>query len=239
MDRLSDRESRQLSSEQRRRQESIITTEATATSEASRAYAGIAALMGSYFDAMVLKLRDFFTAEATHPNRRHTLYTLLQGASPEAIAHVTLRQIVRGLTGYERNGQKKASSDGDDDRSTILYTNVASKIGRALRQLPVAQQQGQPPIAWTERDYVKAGAKCLSLLETSTATPLFRRKTIVTGDKRQVSVLELLPHALDWFSFMVERGAFAEDLPSYKPMVCPRSLGQHPLTGVTSPCEHR
>src|SRR5262249_33563443 len=105
--------------------------------------------------------------------------------------------------------------------SAILHTNVAIKIGKALAQLPLAQKQQLPSRAWTERDYVKVGAKCLSLLETSTATPLFRRKTIVMGDKRQVSVLDLSPHALDWFSFMVERGAFAEDLPSYKPMVCP------------------
>ena len=81
----SDRESRQRSIEQRRQQASILTTEAGATTEASRAYAGVAALMGSYFDAMVLRLRDFFTAETRRPNRRHTLYTLLQHASPEPL----------------------------------------------------------------------------------------------------------------------------------------------------------
>jgi len=226
----SDRENRQLSIEQRRRQENTLTTEASATTEASRAYAGMAALMRSYFDAMVLRLSDFFTAEATRPNRRHTLYTLLQHASPEVIAHVTLRQIVRGLTGYERNGQKNDGVDGED-KSAILHTNVAIKIGRALAQLPLAQKQQLQPSAWTDRDFVKVGAKCLSLLETSTATPLFRRKTIVTGDKRQVSVLELLPHALDWFSFMVERGAFVKDLPSYKPMVCPPKPWTSPTDG--------
>ena len=126
------RENRQLSFEQRRRQESIVAIEATDTTEASRAYAGMAALMGSYFDAMVLKLSDFFRTEATHPNRRHTLYTLLQRASPEAIAHVTLRQIVRRLTRNERNGQKKDGSD-EDESCAVLHTNIAIDIGNALR----------------------------------------------------------------------------------------------------------
>jgi DNA-directed RNA polymerase, mitochondrial len=225
-----DRESRQRSIEQQRQQPSILTIEATATTEASRAYPGVAALMGSYFDAMVLQLRDFFTAEARRPNRRHTLYTLLQRASPESIAHVTLRQIVRGLTGYERNGQKN-TANGGDDKSTIFHTNVAIKIGRALAQLQLDREQQVSSKTWTDRDSVKVGAKCLSLLENSTANPLFRRKTIVTGDRRQVSVLELSPHALDWFSFMVERGAFAKDLPTYKPMVCPPKPWTTPTDG--------
>jgi len=197
-----DRENRQRSIEQRGRQESILAAEATATTEASRAHAGMAALMNSYFDAMVLRLRDFFTTEARRANRRHTLYALLQHVSPEAIAHITLRQIVRGLTGHEHKGQRNDGTDGDD-KSTILHTNVAIKIGRALAQLPIDQEPQVSSKTWTDRDFVKVGAKCLSLLETSTATPLFRRKAIVTGDSRQVSVLELLPHALDWFSFMV------------------------------------